>query len=165
MVFTDQLPTYGEPVLDRIDPQRQYISSRLYRDATRYTNGAHVRDLSMLNRAPEKIIYLSAKPESYQLQPENAFPIAEWKDLDQRDTALLDLMPLLESLARRQVPDFRTVIVSYKEEQAATGKAIAEIFRERSQQMQEWLKQREGAPRGVLGRLGGRGGGGAAPQP
>lgn len=166
VVYTDQLPTFGEPILDRIDPQRQYIAARLYRDATRYTNGYHVRDLSKLNRAPERVIYMSANPKSYKLQPQNALPVREW-DLDKADTALLDLMPLLESLAKRQVPDFRDVLMTYKEEQERTGKEFSEIFRVRSQLMQEWLKQREGAPR-LLGRLGSssRGlGGGAAPQP
>lgn len=161
VVFTDQLPTFGEPVLDRIDPQRQYITARLYRDATRYTNGEHVRDLSKLNRAEEKIVYISCNPRTYRLQPDNALPLREW-NLDQKDTALLDLMPMLESLAKRQVPDFRAVIASYKEEQERTGREFADIFRERSVQMQERLKQRDQGPR-LLGRLGGRAG--PPPQP
>ena len=35
VLYTDQLPTLGEPILDRLDPAR-FISYRLYRDATRY---------------------------------------------------------------------------------------------------------------------------------
>lgn len=41
VVYTDQLPTYADPILDRLDPQR-YIQYRLYRDSTQYINGKHV---------------------------------------------------------------------------------------------------------------------------
>ena len=42
VVYTDQLPTYADPILDRLDPQR-FIQYRLYRDSTQYTDGHHVR--------------------------------------------------------------------------------------------------------------------------
>jgi import inner membrane translocase subunit TIM50 len=42
VVYTDQLPTYADPILDRLDPQR-FIQYRLYRDSTQYVNGKHVR--------------------------------------------------------------------------------------------------------------------------
>jgi import inner membrane translocase subunit TIM50 len=41
VVYTDQLPTYADPILDRLDPQR-YVQYRLYRDSTQYINGKHV---------------------------------------------------------------------------------------------------------------------------
>ena len=42
VVYTDQLPTYADPILDRLDPQR-FIQYRLYRDSTQYLGGKHVR--------------------------------------------------------------------------------------------------------------------------
>lgn len=41
VIYTDQLPTYADPILDRLDPQR-FIQYRLYRDSTQYVNGKHV---------------------------------------------------------------------------------------------------------------------------
>lgn len=41
VVYTDQLPTYADPILDRLDPNR-FIQYRLYRDSTQYINGKHV---------------------------------------------------------------------------------------------------------------------------
>lgn len=149
VVFTDQQPTFGEPVLDRLDPNRT-ISYRLYRDATRYTQGVHVRDISQLNRDPARVIYITAHPETHLLQPENSIDVPLF-DLAQDDTTLLDLMPLLESMVRRNVPDVRDVLTSYKEESEATGKGIPEIFRERTKQMQQWMRQRGAAPRPLLG--------------
>ena len=64
-------------------------------------------------------------------------------------------MPLLESMVRRNVPDVREVLASYKEESAATGRSVPDIFRERTKQVQRWMQQRGAAGRPLLGRLGG----------
>ena len=66
-----QLPTYADPILDRLDPQH-LIQYRLYRDSTQYVNGRHMRDLSKLNRDPAKVLLVTADPETASLQPENA---------------------------------------------------------------------------------------------
>ncbi len=148
VVFTDQLATYGDPILERLDPQR-FVSYRLYRDATQYTRGVHARDLSALNRDPSRVVFVSADPGAYLLQPENALAVPRWA-LQKDDTTLLDLMPFLESMVRRNVPDTRAVLGSYAAECAASGKDVPTVFRERSAQMQQWMKQREAAPRPLL---------------
>jgi len=150
VVYTEQLATYGEPILERLDPQR-FVSYRLYRDATRYTGGTHCRDLSTLNRAPERIVFITTDPKAAQLQPDNALIIKPWDDLNPQDTTLLDLLPFLESVVRRNAPDTRQVLTSYSQEMTATGKDVATIFRERSAKMQQYLQQREKAPRGLFG--------------
>ncbi|EFN54279.1 hypothetical protein CHLNCDRAFT_31856, partial [Chlorella variabilis] len=93
VVYTSQLPTYADPILDRLDPQRM-IQYRLYRDSTQYVNGKHVRDLSKLNRDMRQVLFVTADPDAYALQPENAIKLSkEWKA---GDTMLLDLLPFLE---------------------------------------------------------------------
>jgi import inner membrane translocase subunit TIM50 len=161
VVFTDQLATYGDPILERLDPNR-YISYRLYRDATQYTNGVHVRDLRALNRDPSRVVFVSATPGAYMLQPENALAVKPWA-LEKEDTTLLDLMPFLESMVRRAVPDTRAVLSSYAAEVKETGKDVPSIFRERSAQMQAWMRTRDAAPRPLLRGFGARGRA-AAPQ-
>ena len=42
------------------------------RDSTRYINGRHVRDLSMLNRDLNKVLLVTTDPHAAALQPENA---------------------------------------------------------------------------------------------
>jgi import inner membrane translocase subunit TIM50 len=154
VVFTDQLSTYGDPILERLDPART-ISYRLYRDATQYTRGEHCRDLAALNRDPARIVFVGCNPGAWMLQPENALPVKAWS-LEKDDTTLLDLMPFLESMVRRNVPDTRAVLRSYAEEVSTTGKDVPTIFRERSAQMASWLKSRDQAPR-QLPLLRGRG--------
>lgn len=57
VVYTDQLPTYADPILDRLDPQR-FIQYRLYRDSTQYVNGKHVRGFMPL---PVTLGYVTTK--------------------------------------------------------------------------------------------------------
>jgi import inner membrane translocase subunit TIM50 len=74
VVYTAQLPTYADPILDRLDPQR-LVTYRLYRDSTQYVNGKHVRDLSKLNRGLEQVLLVTADPDAYALQPDNAIKV------------------------------------------------------------------------------------------
>ena len=137
VVFTDQLLTYGEPILERLDPKR-YVTHRLFRESAQYKHGEYIRDLSKLNRDMERVIYISSKPKSAEMNPENVIPIQPWRYEDgSTDTALLDLMPFLESIVRLGVADVRAVLASYKEEMKRTGKDIPQIFRERQQKFQK----------------------------
>ena len=51
------------------------IQFRLYRDSTQYIDGKHVRDLSKLNRDLSKVLLVSADPDAWTLQPENAVKV------------------------------------------------------------------------------------------
>ena len=46
------------PIIMGMDPQQQHIMYKLYRDATRYVNGTHLKDLSSLNRDLKKVIVI-----------------------------------------------------------------------------------------------------------
>ncbi|KAK9832921.1 hypothetical protein WJX74_001815 [Apatococcus lobatus] len=133
VLYTDQLPTYADPIMDRLDPSR-YALYRLYKDSTRYVNGRHVRDLSKLNRELGQVLLLTANEDAYQLQPDNAVKIKPWK-LEQGDTVLLDLIPFLEAVVKNNVQDVRSVIKSYE------GQDIPTAYRERMKQIQEQRKQ------------------------
>lgn len=136
VIFTDQLMTYGDPIIERLDPTR-YVTHRLYRESAQYKNGEYIRDLSKLNRDMGQILYISSKPRSAELHSANVIPIKPWTYEDgSRDTALLDLMPFLESIVRLNVQDVRVVLDSYKKEMEATGKDFPQIFRERQLALQ-----------------------------
>ncbi|CAI5458077.1 unnamed protein product [Closterium sp. Yama58-4] len=134
VVFSDQLNLSVDPILDRLD-QKGCIRYRLYRDGTLYTDGNYVRDLSKLNRDPNKVIYISSLPQSV-LQKENLVPLPAWKDTG-ADTALLDLLPFLECVARQRPADIRVVLQSYE------GQDIPTAFKERSKLMQKQLQERK----------------------
>ncbi|MBA0580389.1 hypothetical protein Gorai_022609, partial [Gossypium raimondii] len=119
---------YVDPVCERLDPNH-YIRYRLSRGATKYQDGKHYRDLSKLNRDPAKILYVSAHAFESSLQPENCVPIKPYK-LETDDTALLDLIPFLEYVARNSPADIRQVLQSYER------KDVAKEFLERSKEYQ-----------------------------
>ena len=70
VLYTHALPTYADPILDRLDPSR-FIVYRLYRDSTLYQHGHHVRELSKLNRDMSKVLFVTSDPEACKLHPNN----------------------------------------------------------------------------------------------
>lgn len=135
VVYSDQLSMYVDPVVDRLD-KKGCIRYRLSRAATRYQNGKHYRDLSKLNRDPSRIIYVSGHALESSLQPENCVPVKPWK-LEEDDTALLNLIPFLEYVARHRPADIRPVLASYQ------GRDIATEFLERSKEHQRRMKEQK----------------------
>ncbi|KAL0320871.1 UNVERIFIED_CONTAM: Mitochondrial import inner membrane translocase subunit TIM50 [Sesamum radiatum] len=126
---------YVDPVVERLDT-KHCIRYRLSRGATRYIDGKHYRDLSMLNRDPAKVIYISGHALESSLQPENCIEVNPWKG-EADDTALLDLIPFLEYVARHRPADIRSVLASYQ------GRDIAKEFIERSKEHQRRMQEQK----------------------
>lgn len=135
VVYSDQPNMYVDPIVERLD-QKGCIRYRLSRNATRYLNGKHYRDLSKLNRDPSRVIYISAHAFESSLQPDNSVPIKPWK-LENDDTALLDLIPFLEYVALHRPADIRPVLASYQ------GRDIAKEFIERSKEHQRRMQEQK----------------------
>ncbi|KAL8157766.1 mitochondrial import inner membrane translocase subunit TIM50-like isoform X1 [Apium graveolens] len=144
VVYSDQLSMYVDPSVDRLDPNHN-IRYRLSRSATKYQDQKHYRDLSMLNRDPSRILYLSGNALETSLQPENCVPIKQWKG-EADDTELLDIIPFLEYVATHRPHDIRPVIASYK------GRDIAKEFIERSKEVQKKLQEQKQQQQGRLWR-------------
>ncbi len=49
----------------------------MYRDSTQYKEGKHVRDLSKLNRDLSNVLLITADPDAYYLQPDNAIKVPQ----------------------------------------------------------------------------------------
>lgn len=82
-------------MLDALDPNG-YIMYRLFRDATRYVDGHHVKDLDCINRDLSKVIVIDWNEKSVKSHPRNALHIKQWKGNDD-DRTLVDLALLLKS--------------------------------------------------------------------
>ncbi|CAH9118321.1 unnamed protein product [Cuscuta epithymum] len=135
VVYSDQQGMYVDPVVERLDP-KHCIRYRLSRGATRYLNGKHYRDLSMLNRDPKKVLYISGHALESSLQPENCMEIKPWTG-ELEDTTLLDLIPFLEYVAKHRPADIRTVLASYQ------GHDVAKEFIERSKEHQRRMQEQK----------------------
>ncbi|CAI5735556.1 unnamed protein product [Peronospora destructor] len=133
---------YGaEEIVQKLDP-KQCALHVLSRDATRYMNGAHVKDLSNLNRNLRQVVILDDDPAAYQLQPENAIPLKPFTDgRDRDDHELNDLIPFLKALASERVSDFRQVIGEFRDDDgvvrdlaAKYGARVHQLERQKQQQ-------------------------------
>lgn len=105
VVFTSAVNNYADPILDKLDPNG-YVMHRLYRAETHYRRGTHVKNLDALNRNLERVVVIDHDVKHVAMQPDNAIIIPKWTG-DSGDTALLDLIPFLESLVKEDVGDVR----------------------------------------------------------
>ncbi|EOA12574.1 hypothetical protein CARUB_v10026939mg [Capsella rubella] len=90
VVFTAGLREYASLVLDKLDPERRVISRSFYRDACSEIDGRLVKDLGIVMRDMRRVVIVDDNPNSYALQPENAFPIKPFLD-DLEDVELKKL--------------------------------------------------------------------------
>jgi import inner membrane translocase subunit TIM50 len=146
---------YGaEEIVQKLDP-KQCALHILSRDATRYLNGAHVKDLSNLNRDLRQVVILDDDPAAYQLQPDNAIPIKPFTNgRDRDDHELKDLIPFLKALASERVPDFRQVIGEFRDEDGVV-RDLATKYGARVHQleMQKEQQKKKGFGGFVRGRM------------
>ncbi|XP_071803246.1 mitochondrial import inner membrane translocase subunit TIM50-like [Asterias amurensis] len=113
VIYTSEQGFTGYPLLDNLDPNG-YIMYRLFRDATKYMDGHHVKDLSCLNRDMGKVIFVDWNEKSFQLQPQNSFGLKKWEGTDD-DRTLIDLADFLRTIAVSGVEDVRPVLDYYKQ--------------------------------------------------
>ncbi|XP_015601101.1 mitochondrial import inner membrane translocase subunit TIM50-C [Cephus cinctus] len=113
VVYTSEQGMTVFPILDALDPQG-YIMYRLVRDATRFVDGHHVKDLSALNRDLSKVIVVDWNSKSVQFHPENTLKIPRWTGNDD-DTTLYDLAAFLRTILATNVEDVREVLNYYRQ--------------------------------------------------
>ncbi|KAL8270915.1 hypothetical protein Esti_005169 [Eimeria stiedai] len=106
VIFTASVSKYADPVVDQLDPTK-LCSWRLFREYCTYMDGVFVKDLSLLGRDLKNIVIIDNSTRAYLWHAENAIPIKSWFE-DPHDRELLDLIPILKSLAF--VHDIRPVI-------------------------------------------------------
>ncbi|XP_015110303.1 mitochondrial import inner membrane translocase subunit TIM50-C [Diachasma alloeum] len=134
VIYTAEQGMTVFPILDSLDPQG-YIMYRLVRDATRFIDGHHVKDLDALNRDLSKVIVIDWNSNSIKLHPENALKIPRWSGNDD-DTTLYDLAAFLKTIHATNVDDVREVLNYYRQFDDPLA-AFRENQRKLLQQMQE----------------------------
>ncbi|KAI9796918.1 MAG: Nuclear envelope morphology protein 1 [Candelina submexicana] len=107
VVFTASVQEYADPVIDWLEQERKFFSSRLYRQHCTFRNGAYIKDLSTVEADLSKVMILDNSPMSYIFHEDNAIPIEGWIN-DPTDNDLLHLIPLLEGL--QYVTDVRALL-------------------------------------------------------
>jgi CTD small phosphatase-like protein 2 len=112
VVFTAGLKDYADWILNDFD-RSGFITSRLYRDHTKFRNGIYVKDLSRIGRNLQKTIIIDNIQENFMAQPDNGIHIRGWYH-DLGDKELDKLIPFLKGLVTRNVSDVRAELRSHR---------------------------------------------------
>ncbi|XP_028275594.1 mitochondrial import inner membrane translocase subunit TIM50 isoform X1 [Parambassis ranga] len=144
VIFTAETGMTAYPLIDSIDPQG-FVMYRLFRDATRYMEGHHVKDVSCLNRDSRKVIVVDCKREAFSLQPFNGMALKKW-DGNSDDRTLYDLANFLKTIALSGVEDVRSVLENYALEDdpiEAFKRRQAQLAQEEEQRLAELSQQKK----------------------
>ncbi|KAI1786689.1 NIF-domain-containing protein [Ganoderma leucocontextum] len=108
VIFTASMPEYADPVIDWLDAGRGIFSRRYFREqCTQLPNGSYTKDLSKVEQDLSRVCLIDNSPVCYNINEANGIPIEGWTH-DPHDEALLDLLPVLDSL--RFTNDVRRVL-------------------------------------------------------
>lgn len=114
VLYSPSLDAVADPVVTSLDRQG-CIMHRLYRDATYYSNGVHVKDLSRLNRDVGRIVVLDDDPNEVAFQPGNLIRVKPYTDPNDRtDDTLTRITPFLVEIARENYSDIPTLLAQYE---------------------------------------------------
>ncbi|CAI5692591.1 unnamed protein product [Oreochromis niloticus] len=144
VIFTAETGMTAYPLIDSIDPQG-FVMYRLFRDATRYVEGHHIKDVSCLNRDSSKVIVVDCKREAFSLQPFNGLALKKW-DGNSEDRTLYDLANFLKTIAMSGVDDVRSVLENYALEEdpiEAFKRRQAQLAQEEEQRLSELSQQKK----------------------
>ncbi|KAG5715823.1 Nuclear envelope morphology protein 1 [Termitomyces sp. T112] len=108
VIFTASMQEYADPVIDWLDAGRGILGHRFFRDScTQLPNGSFTKNLSIVEADLSQVCLVDNSPISYRVNEANGIPIEGWTH-DPSDEALLDLLPVLDSL--RFTSDVRRVL-------------------------------------------------------
>ncbi|XP_052769066.1 mitochondrial import inner membrane translocase subunit TIM50-C-like [Mya arenaria] len=113
VIYTKESGMTADPLITKVDPEN-YIMYRLYKDATRYEDGKHIKDLNCLNRDLSKVIIIDWDSNAVKYNSDNMFCVKPWKGEDD-DVVLGELAEFLRALAGSNVEDVRPVLQYYRQ--------------------------------------------------
>jgi len=150
VLYSPSIDAVADPVVHSLDKSGS-IMHRLYRDATHYKNGVHVKDLDRLNRDTNRMILLDDDPAAAQLNPDNLIRVKAYEDpSDRTDNTLERITPFLVEIARKGHSDIPSILRQYR---GMDADQIADEYQRRIDNLRYSRRQHPS----VLGGLASRG--------
>ena len=115
IIFTAATQEYADLLIDAVEENKIYFEHRLYRQHTIIIDNDFVKDLSRVGRPLDKIAIVDNMPQNFRLQKENGINIKAFWGEEVYDTALIDLAPILISIAK-EGGDIRDGLAKYRDE-------------------------------------------------
>jgi len=114
VLYSPSVDGVADPVVTNLD-KSGCIMHRLYREATYYKNGIHIKDISKLNRNINRIVVLDDDPLEMSLNPENLIRVKPYDDpANREDNTLERITPFLIEIARENYNDIPTLLRQYE---------------------------------------------------
>lgn len=149
VLYSPSIDAVADPVVTSLD-KSGCIMHRLYRDATYYKNGVHVKDLDRLNRDTNRMILLDDDEEAAQFNPDNLIRVKAYEDpTDRTDNTLERITPFLVEIARKGHSNIPTILRQYR---GMDADQIADEYQSRIDNLRNRRRQHS-----VLGGFAGRG--------
>ena len=150
VLYSPSIDGVADPVVTSLNKEG-CIMHRLYRDATHYTNGVHVKDLDKLNRNVNKIIVLDDDPDEVQFHPYNVLRVKPYTDpSDRSDNTLERITPFLMEIVREGYDNIPELMSQYR------GMDADQIADELDRRIMQVRRDREKiSQRGLSGFAGG----------
>lgn len=107
VIFTASMEMYGMAVANKLEDDRNLFQRRFFRQHCTMDFNGYMKHLTTICKDLSSVFIIDNSPAAYRGNPENAIPIKSWFS-DPHDTALLDLLPMLDAL--RFTNDVRSVL-------------------------------------------------------
>ncbi len=88
----------------------------MYRQHAVIVDKDFVKDISKIGRDLNKTIIIDNMPQNFRLQKENGIFIKTFYGVDRFDSALIDLIPILQNIALSGTDDVKKELLKYREE-------------------------------------------------
>ncbi|CAG9327749.1 unnamed protein product [Blepharisma stoltei] len=137
IIFTASHQSYADAVLDYLDPNKEIIHHRLYRNHCVNAKGIYMKDLRIFaNRKIKDIVIIDNSAYSFGNQLDNGVPIISWID-DYYDKELYNLIDYLKTLAKaedirdinRQTFHLKTLYEDYIQDFLANDREEAKLVK------------------------------------
>ena len=139
VLYSPSIDGIADPVVTSLDTHG-CIMHRLYRDATYYTNGVHVKDLNRLNRNVNRMIVLDDDPAEVQFNQENLIKVKPYTDpTDRTDNTLARITPFLVEIARE---GYSNIPELFRQYQGMDADQIADEHERRIQELRGYRQTR-----------------------